>query len=364
MSREDGVRAEQAWLDFCEELKGAGRVLLREELELDALDRAEGLRYLSRLTRAGLFAFAEKTGPRHPVFAPLPDLVKMGLDNPDNHYLSASIQGGLDYRIRGRRGSIHYLSFAAQSQNFAVRDKITGGAGHLHDAQLEIDADGCFEILASAKEQPGNWLRLARDSSQILCRQTFLDRAREVPVALEIECLQRDGAPGPLELDRVQGHLLGAARYASGIAQWFADWVLEMGNHADWNAFHRPPPEQHRLVGGDPEIQTHLGRWKLAPGEALVIDLEPPECDYWNFQLGNIWAESLDHRFARVHLNSASAQAAPDGRVRIVVAETDPGQPNWVETVGHRQGTMAVRWVRTRLHPRPITRVVRLDSIE
>jgi hypothetical protein len=117
----------------------------------------------------------------------------MGLDNPDNFYLGASISGRFRYRIRGRRGSIHYLSFAAQNQNFAARDRITGGAGHLNDAEIAYAPDGSFEILASQQQQPGNWLQLAPDTSQILLRQTFLHREKEVPVAVSIECLERRG---------------------------------------------------------------------------------------------------------------------------------------------------------------------------
>ena len=83
------------------------------------------------------------------MFRPLPDLVKMGLDNPDNYYVSASIDPRRDYRIRGRRGTIHYLSFAAQNQNFAARDRITGGAGHLNDSELALEEDGSFSIVAS-----------------------------------------------------------------------------------------------------------------------------------------------------------------------------------------------------------------------
>ena len=60
----------------------------------------------------------------------MPVMVKMGLDNPDNFYQGASIDPQYDYRIRANRGTIHYMSFAAQNQNFAASEKITGGAGH------------------------------------------------------------------------------------------------------------------------------------------------------------------------------------------------------------------------------------------
>ncbi|MBW2289481.1 MAG: DUF1214 domain-containing protein [Deltaproteobacteria bacterium] len=353
----------EAWNEFCDLLKKAGEVILREDLETSPFDRAEGLRYLSRLLRAGLISFAENTGPEHPYFRAMPDLVKMGLDNPDNYYLSAGINPRFDYRVRGKRGSIHYMSFAAQNQNFAARDKITGGAGHLNDAEIEIAPDGSFEIVASQKEQPGNWLQMTPDTKQILLRQTFLHREHETPVEVEIECLQSEGPPPPLDPSRVQAGLMGSAMYAIGCAQWFADWVMAFRDKAPVNSFHLPDLENHRVVGGDPNIRIWLGLWKLGPDEALVIEVTPPECDYWNFQLGNIWAESLDYRSRRVHLNSGSAKLRNDGSVRLVVAHENPGDPNWMDTAGHDHGTMCVRWVRASSHPEPKCRVVKLSDL-
>ncbi len=362
-SPSEKVDSAEAWNEFCDLLKKAGEVIVRDDLELDTFDRAEGHRYLARLLRAGLTSFAENTGPLSPTFRTMPDMVKMGLDNPDNYYMSASVNPHYTYRIRGRRGTIHYMSFAAQNQNFAARDKITGGAGHLNDAELSYAPDGSFEIVASMKEQPGNWLRMTEHTKQILLRQTFLHRERETAVQVEIECLDAEGPPPPLEPEKISGMLLGSAMYAIGCAQWFADWVVDFLNHAPKNAFHLPSEEQHRLVGGDPNIRIWLGRFELGDDQALVVDLEPPECDYWNFQLGNIWAESLDYRFRNVHVNSGGAVVGDDGRVRLVVSATDPGVPNWMDTAGHRHGTMCVRWVRAKSHPEPACRVVPLDQV-
>jgi len=353
----------EAWSEFCELLKKAGDVILRDDLELSTFDRAEGLRYLSRLLRAGFTSFIENPGPRHPLFRPMPDLVKMGLDNPDNYYVSASVNPRDTYRIRGRRQTIHYMSFAAQNQNFAARDKITGGAGHLNDAEIALDPDGSFEIVASQEEQPGNWLRLAPDTKQILLRQTFLHREKELPVEVEIHCEGVDGPPPPLDPARIGGQLAGAAMYAMGCAQWFADWVKAFEDKAPVNTFHLPTEENHRFVGGDPNIRIWLGTWRLAPDEALVIEVTPPACHYWNFQLGNVWAESLDFRFQRVHINSGAAEVAPDGTVQLVVGHEDPGHPNFMTTAGHDHGTMCVRWVRADSHPEPRCRVVKLAEL-
>jgi len=347
------VDSAQAWYDFCDLLKKDGDVILRDDLATSTFDRAEGHRYLGRLLRAGLQTFGENRGPEWPVFRAMPDMVKMGLDNPDNYYIGASINPKYTYRITGNRGSIHYMSFAAQNQNFANREKITGGAGHLNDSEIEMDADGNFEIMVSQEEQPGNWLRFASDTTMVLLRQTFLDRSSETPASVEIECLDVDGPPPPLDPTEVPKMLNGAAMYAIGCAQWFGNWVNEFLEKSPVNQMHAPDMEQHIRVGGDPNILFWLGRWALAEDEALVIEAMPPKCDYWNFQLGNIWAESLDFRNHRTHVNNHGVALNDDGSFRLVVAHRDPGQPNWIDTAGHDHGIMGLRWVRAIGHPEP-----------
>lgn len=357
------VENAEAWNEFCDLLKKAGDVILRDDLARSTFDKAEGHRYLGRLLRAGLQSFCENQGPLYPVFRAMPEMVKMGLDNPDNFYVGSSISPNYTYRVRGNRGTIHYMSFAAQNQNFAAREKITGGAGHLNDAEIEMDADGNFEIIASVKEQPGNWLRLAPDTSMILLRQTFLDRSKETPVEVEIECLDSEGTPPPLNPAEVGGHLLGAAMYTIGCSQWFGNWVNEFLEKSPVNELHAPDAEQHRRVGGDPNILFWLGRWELAPDEALIVEARPPECAYWNFQLGNIWAESLDFRNHKTHVNGNTAKLNADGSFQLVVAHEDPGHPNWIDTARHEHGIMGLRWVRAVGHPEPRTKVVKLAEV-
>ena len=357
-------QARQAWEAYCDELKKAGSLLERDDLELSGFDRLEGLRYLSRLTRAGLQSFAELAGPKYPSFRAMPELVKMGLDNPDNWYVGASIRAKYDYRIRGNRGTIHYMSFAAQNQNFAAKDKISGGAGHLNDSELELNDDGTFEIIASTKEHPGNWLRMTDQTKQILVRQTFLHRERETPVHVDIECIGVERSAPPLDPDSMPGRLMVSAFFAIGCASWFYDWVREFHELAPVNEFHLPDIEKHRVMGGDPNVRMYLGVWRLAPDEALVIDASPPNCDYWNFQLGNMWAESLDYETHNVHVNSGGAHYNDDGSFRLVVAHEDPGVPNWIDTAGHSHGTMALRWVRTDEHPKPDVQVVKVSDVQ
>ncbi len=84
----------------------------------------------------------------------------------------------------------------------------------------------------------------------------------------------------------------------------------------------------------------------LTPDEALMIEVLPPECDAWNFQLNNHWMESLDYRYHNISINKHSATYEPDGKIRVVVSHQDPGLPNWIETAHHTEGTMCWRWYR------------------
>jgi hypothetical protein len=109
-----------------------------------------------------------------------------------------------------------------------------------------------------------------------------------------------------------------------------------------------------------PNIRLWLGTWRLAPDEALVVEATPPKCHYWNFQLGNVWAESLDSRFQRVHINSSQAAYRATARSSSRSRTAIPGHPNWISTAGHEHGTMGLRWVLADAHPEPRTRVVKI----
>src|SRR3954469_24558307 len=152
------------WEEFCDTLKMAGAVIQRDSSPRDALTRAEGLRYLSRVLRAGLEAFVEQADPRAPVLQRVVhETAKMGSDNPDNYYQNAAISGEYEYRIRGTRGTVHYLSFATQSGGYG-EGRALPLSGFLDAKDLELEADGSFELSVSCERRPGNWLPMKPES--------------------------------------------------------------------------------------------------------------------------------------------------------------------------------------------------------
>jgi hypothetical protein len=89
-----------------------------------------------------------------------------------------------------------------------------------------------------------------------------------------------------------------------------------------------------------------VGHYELRPDQALVITIPVTDAPYLGFQLGSLWYISLDYINHQTSLNNTQAQADPDGKVRIVVADQNPGVTNWVETLGHRKGILQFRWQR------------------
>ena len=358
---DDRLLSPDIWRAFCRRLEAAGDIVTGAEAAANPLDRAEGYRYLTRLLRIALDMQLEHADPDFPSFyAASHETAKIGADNPDNIYMNASVSGARAYRIRGMRGTVPILSFGTKANRYAV-DGTMASTGELDSGDMAVAPDGSFEIIVSRARAPGNWLPLADDSSMVIVRQTFLDRASESPASVTIEAIDGPAHPAPLSADRLEAALERVTGFVAGTArtfvQWTEDFRAEQRNRlatVDQTRFFR--------AGGDPTIFYLHGWWQLEPGEALRIDTRVPECSFWNFQLDNYWMESLDYRYHRIHVNGRSAARNADGTLTLIVAPRDPGFGNWIDTAGHDQGTMLLRWIGATDHPIPDTKVIRLDD--
>lgn len=348
------------WREFCELLAAAGDVILADGNPSDPLDRAEGFRMLTRLLRGSLESTLEWGDPDRPhLICTCHETIKIVAENPDNLYLGTSMSGRHAYRIWGTRGEARWLSF----NTFAGGGFGSGGRGTgttLHEHELTVEPDGTFELVCSVEPRPGNWLRLEPDTRSLTIRQTFTDKAGQTPAELHIERLGDDGTPPP-PLDPVHLHrsLLTAGHYVAAIAEIGASWARRQAEFP--NTFANAQLDDTRAFK-DPQITWHQAYFELEDDEALVVEFTPPPCDYWMIGLHNHWMETLDYRYHRVVLNDRSAHVEPDGSVRCVIAHRDPGVPNWLDTAGHRRGTVGVRWVGDDVPDVvPATRLITLD---
>lgn len=353
----------KAWEEFCNNLKAAGAALVYPGAPQDPAQQAEGVRYLTRLTRAALEAFVEFNDPKYPAFRrTVHETIKMGADNPDNHYLNAQISGEYEYIIKGQRNSIHYFGLFTQNGNYGT----TGGlkpCGVLEDGELNIRSDGSFVVVLSKERRGENWLKIEADTSLLMVRQTYLDRDNEQPVEMTIKAIGIDGHPGMITPSQMDEGLNTASLFVAGAPMLFSKWANGFQKHT--NQLPMFDPTVSNAAGGDANIIYYHSHWRLQEDQALVIRVTPPDCDTWNFQLNNYWMESLDYRYYTICINSHLAKMDDDGTIIVIVAHRDPGTKNWIQTAGHEEGTMCWRWYRpTSEVPNALkTDVVKFDEL-
>jgi hypothetical protein len=206
-------------------------------------------------------------------------------------------------------------------------------------------------------------LRSEADTRSIAIRQTFLDRPNQHHAELHIERVGSDGrGRAPLTVEELYLSLLYAGFYVKGVAEIGAGWATRQSQWPNVFTDEAELPETDKFK--DPQIKWHQGYFDLAEDEALIVEVTPPDCEYWMIALHNHWMETLDYVNHQTTLNCHSAQLEADGSVRFVIAHRDAGVPNWLDTAGHQRGTVGVRWVgRDVIDVLPTTRLVKLADL-
>jgi hypothetical protein len=120
--------------------------------------------------------------------------------------------------------------------------------------------------------------------------------------------------------------------------------VLNRLEHDDWAG-----------RGGVAGQHYWQGAFKLAPGEAMLIETDVPETvRYWNIQLNDPLWNTIDWFNRQSSLNGGQARLDADGRFRAVIGPDDPGVPNWLDTGG---------WLEASSSPEPSLKIAPLDEI-
>ena len=359
MEVSDKVISGQSWEEFCDALKAAGQLILSNS-GADELERAEGFRYLGRLASGMLRRNLDPTPLTPPVIQY--EVTRIGANNPDFLYGNCAIRGDSVYRIRGRCNDAYNFNIGAYHGRLGSPEGLQC-SGFLARTDLEIDADGNFEIIASRERREGNWLQLIDASNQLMVRQTILHPASDIPAELIPEVLEGDlyRPLEPLTAAKLDQRLGMSALMLHGIVQQFLGWTNDFKQRP--NEIHPLKEELSGLATGAPNTQIDYGYFELADDEVLLVKLQPPSCEYWNIQLANHWMESLDNADIPSAINCATAEAAPDGAVYVPISLKDPDLPNWLDTQGHLCGVIALRWVNAEPQGRPETRRIKLANV-
>jgi hypothetical protein len=255
---------------------------------------------------------------------------KMGLDNPDTLYFGTRLHANHDYVVTGRRGTTTDLSFQLLGGEY-TDDNVPASQAAFDDRELEIAADGSFE-----------WRVRPTSPGQLVMREVYGDWSAQRGT-LAIARLDTAGtAPPPLTSQTIEKRYATAGKQ---LVQRVKTWL----QFPQWFYLDLPVNTMvaPRLTPGGLATQySSVGHFDLRPDQALVITVPVSDAPYLGFQLGSLWYISLDYINHQTSLNNTQAQADPDGKVRMVVTDQNPGVTNWVETLGHRRGFLQFRWQR------------------
>jgi len=349
----------EAWQNYCERLRDLGTEILRDTAPKTAVDRAEGFRYLARLVAMGIESGFAHDGEVPMLRRSLGTNAKMYGDNPDTLYEGCALDPNGTYRVHGTMGSPHLLVFNVSRDASALGKGKSLLVGQLYGHELDVDDDGTFELWLGGEARERNWIALDDGAARLAIRQIMGDWTTDAPGRFIIERVDAVPPSSPYTPDRFIAELGVAARTPSLVPMWAneSDTVRKRAN-----TFYLDDHDHQKQYGGVPGGEAVLSWFELEPHQALVIEVTPPPCAYWNLQIGNYWYESFDYRRHLSSVNGRQAIAEDDGVVRMVVAHEDPGVPNWLDTGGHREGHLALRWVEAEHHPVPKAEVVDLAA--
>jgi hypothetical protein len=319
---------------FAEAIAEAEKIITAAPHVQSEQDLLEGYDYLAGSIRASLQLawayerdfpyFVASTGP----------YTKMGLDNPDTLYFHAYLRDDAEYVVTGRRGSTADLSFQVMNGDYSpvtVPDSMTA----FDDRAFPVGADGSFEIRLGPDLPAG--------SAMLIVREVYSDWSKERRGAIRIQRADHvGGAPPPPRAGTPAKRYAVAGKILISRLRTFLAFPERFYLTLPVNTL--TPP---RVTPGGLSTQySSVGHYDLDDDQAMVVTVPASGAPYQGIQLGSMWYVSLDYINHQTSLTSAQAATDPDGMLRFVISERDPGVANWLERTGHRRGYVQLRWQR------------------
>lgn len=331
-----------------------------------ALNTYEALRHLLRNMSFGHAAHVEADYGN-------PMLTKMGgmsriqfqLQSTDCNYHSAVLHGAYTYRLRGYRGTcavFQISTFNSHSCDFVGGWKMIGNANNVDTPEFAAGKD--IDVILSAKKPddlaPGQvWMELPEGRCEMHIRQYYADWFAEEPANLMLTC-EKQVFPAPL-LDKESSETR------------FKRLVDLLRVHSDFQVagvkahLASPPDRIARFVvpGAFAGTDYFSGAFRCQSDEAVIIDIDKPDCEFWNVETtqmqwepGDWWARLVNYNLKQVHYEK-------DGSVRFIASWKDPGLPNWFDASGRITHLVGFRFFEVKTQqPEPRVKVVPFAELD
>jgi hypothetical protein len=293
----------------------------------------------------------------HPTFVPCCGYFQhTGSPNPDTVYRRAPIDDSGTYRLTGERGTawqVTVMPFTASMQSFSPFDVSDVARG----------PDGRFDVLLS-RERPahhaGDWWPLEPGTASLWIRAVSDRWGKDTEPRIAISHVDAPSRRRPSS-DAAHTQLAALAAMVERIVEYGIHHVDELVAEGFVN---RLKTVDYGASGGMPLQWYHEGLFDVGEDEALMVEARlPAGCDYFSWSLTDRMLVTLDWTHAQTSLNRSQATIDDDGVLRVVVASTDPGVRNWMDTTGYRTGVLQCREIGSVEPPAVTARIVPLASV-
>jgi uncharacterized protein (DUF1499 family) len=254
-------------------------------------------------------------------------------DTPDRMYRNVVVSSDYRYVLHGKRSDLASLDFSIES----IPGPANWGIPPLSIVQakdIEFASDGSFVITmdATAADGRSNHLQLPPKTQALLIRDTIADWNNHQPNALTMQGLDAASTPDRprQEIINFSAETLNKAARAS-LAFFTGIWKRDVNQlttyvrDLGWG-----------IIG--------LNRFNIAADEALLVTIDPLSAEYFGLQVDDLWLRSIDYSKHSSTLNTTQAEANAEGTYTFIVAPTDPGYHNWIDTGGLNNGYLVGRW--------------------
>ncbi len=260
-------------------------------------------------------------------------------DNPDTFYRLVPLDGRSHFVLEGEAPAHPATIFELSALTSAWHT-----LANLTRQDLGIAPGRRFRILFSPNEPAADdppadhFVRLTPDAEMLLVRETLAEWSVEAPSRLTIENFVDRGGP------RSGDDAVRIEAAAERVAKWFREAIRLTVMPLERAANDFPAPvisgEHGKLV----TMAYSIGHFRVRPGEALVLTIDPGEAAYVGAPITNLWGTTNANLARSASLNSRQARFDHDGSFTCVLSLEDPGVHNWLDPDGLERGFLFLRW--------------------